>query len=158
VTLKRVVREVLVLAAATIVLLALFVLVVYSTVAQLDAGEVLGVVPEFVLGFAGAALAVWVTLVALGAAVLRRRGSWWRIGAHSLSALVAGLANVVIVVALGEAQGAQGGIVGALGLLGSSVFVPLALLVTPVVVLLLDRGRRAAPAAGAITSDPADER
>ena len=154
----RVVREVLVLVASTVLALALLVLVVYGAFAQLEFSEVIGVVPEFVFGFAGPALAIWVVLVALGATLLRSRGPWWRIGAHVLSALIAGIANVPIVVAIGEAMDAQGGFVGALGLLGSALFTPLAMLVAPIVVLLLDRGRHAPLAEGPATSDPADAR
>lgn len=154
----RVVRELLVLVTAAALALALVVLLVYGGFADLEARELFGVVPEFLFGFAGPALAVWALLVALGATLLRRRGSWWRIGAHALSALIAGIANVPIAVAIGEASDAQGGIVGALGLLGSALFVPLALLVTPVVVLLLDRGRAPAAATGSATPDPADAR
>ncbi|MDO9591263.1 MAG: hypothetical protein Q7J04_08995, partial [Microcella sp.] len=106
--------------------------------------ELVTVVPEFVFGFAGVALGVWTLLVALGATLLRHRGPWWRIGSHVLSALIAGIVNVPVVVAIGEASDAQGGFVGALGLLASVLFVPLAMLATPVVVLLLDRGRVAA--------------
>lgn len=138
----RVVREVLVLVAATVLVFALVVLVVYGAFAELEFAELVGVVPEFVFGFAGPAIAIWAVLVALGATLLRRRGPWWRIGAHVLSALIAGMANVPIVVAIGEAMDAQGGFVGALGLLASVLFVPLALLVTPLVVLLLDQGSR----------------
>jgi hypothetical protein len=154
----RVVREVLVLVATTAVALALIVLLVYGAFAGLEAGELFGVVPDFLFGFAGPALAVWAMLVALGATVLRRRGSWWRIGAHALSALAAGIANVPIVVAIGEASDAQGGFVGALGLLGSALFVPVAVLVTPGVVLLLDRGRPAAASPSPATPGPAAAR
>lgn len=148
----RVAREVLVLVGAVAIALALLVLVVYGVFAELDPGELGTVVGEFVFGFAGPALAIFTVLVALGATLLRRRGPWWRIGTHALSAIVAGIANVAIVVAIGEASDAQGGFVGALGLLGSVLFVPLALLAAPIVVLLLDRGRHAAPPAP--TSDP----
>ena len=154
----RVAREVLVLVVATALLTAALVLVIYGAFAELDPGELLGVVPEFVFGFAGPALAIWTLLVALAATLWRHRGPWWRIGAHSLSVIVAGVANVPIVVAIGEAADAQGGFVGALGLLGSALFVPLALLVTPVVVLLLGRGRATAPAVGPATTDPAGAR
>lgn len=138
----RIAREVLVLVATVTIALALLVLVVYGVFAELEPAELGTVVGEFVFGFAGPALAIFTVLVALGATLLRRRGPWWRIGAHALSAVVAGIANVGIVVAIGEASDAQGGLVGALGLLGSVLFVPLALLATPVVVLLLDRGRQ----------------
>lgn len=154
----RIARETVVLIATTVLVLAVLVLVVYGVLAELEPGELLGVVPEFVFGFAGPALAIWAVLVALGATLLRHRGPWWRIGAHALSAIVAGIANVPIVVAFGEAADAQGGFVGALGLLGSALFVPLALLVTPVVVLLLDRGRAAVTESGPATPDPADAR
>ena len=154
----RVVREVLVLVGSTVLVFALLVLVVYGAFAQLEFAELVSVVPEFVFGFAGPGLALWAVLVALGATLLRHRGSWWRIGAHELSALIAGIANVVIVVAIGEAMDAQGGFVGALGLLGSALFVPLAMLATPIVVLLLDRGRAATAPQGPATSDPADAR
>jgi hypothetical protein len=143
-TVWRVAREVLVLVGVIAIALALLVLLVYGVFAELEPGELGTVVSEFVFGFAGSALALFAVLVALGATLLRRRGPWWRIGAHALSAIVAGIANVAIVVAIGEASDAQGGFVGALGLLGSVLFVPLALLVTPVVVLLLDRGRPSA--------------
>lgn len=149
----RVAREVLALVGATVIALALLVLAIYGTFAALDFAELIEVVPEFVFGFAGPALAIWAVLVALGATLLRRRGPWWRIGAHAFSAIVAAIANVAIVAAMGEASDAQGGFVGALGLLGSVLFVPLALLVTPVVVLLLDRGRPSAVPTP--TSDPA---
>jgi hypothetical protein len=152
-TAVRVAREVLVFVGAVAIALALLVLVVYGVFAELEPGELGTVVGEFVFGFAGPALAVFTVLVALGATLLRRRGPWWRIGAHALSAIVAGIANVAIVVAIGEASDAQGGFVGALGLLGSVLFVPLALLAAPIVVLLLDRGRPAA--APTPTSDPA---
>ena len=154
----RVVREVLVLVASTVFVFALLVLVIYGAFASLDVAELVSVVPEFVFGFAGPGLALWAVLVALGAALLRHRGPWWRIGAHALSAFIAGIANVAIVVAIGEAMDAQGGFVGALGLLGSALFVPLAMLATPIVVLLLDRGRQAARAEGPATNDPADAR
>ncbi|MBX9471879.1 hypothetical protein [Microcella sp.] len=154
----RVVREVLVLVGSTVLVFALVVLVIYGAFASLEFGELLSVVPEFVFGFAGPGLALWAALVAVGAALLRHRGPWWRIGAHALSAFIAGIANVAIVVALGEASDAQGGFVGALGLLGSALFVPLAMLATPIVVLLLDRGRPTAPAPLSTTSDPADAR
>lgn len=152
-TVWRVAREVLVLVGAVAIALALLVLGVYGVFAELKPGELGSVVGEFVFGFAGPALATFTVLVALGATLLRRRGPWWRIGAHALSAIVAGIANVAIVVAIGEASDAQGGFVGALGLLGSVLFVPLALLATPVVVLLLDRGRPSAVPTP--TSDPA---
>lgn len=152
-TAVRIAREVLVLVGAVAIALALLVLVVYGVFAELEPGELGTVVGEFVFGFAGPALAIFTVLVALGATLLRRRGPWWRIGAHALSAIVAGIANVAIVVAIGEASDAQGGFVGALGLLGSVLFVPLALLAAPIVVLLLDRGRPAA--APTPTSDPA---
>jgi hypothetical protein len=155
-TAMRVVREVAVLVGATAGALALLVLVVYGVFAELKPGELGSVVGEFVFGFAGAALAIFTVLVALGATLLRRRGPWWRIGAHTLSAIVAAIANVAIVVAIGEASDAQGGFVGALGLLGSVLFVPLALLLTLIVVLLLDRGRAPTQTGGATTSDPAD--
>ncbi len=154
----RVVREVLVLVASTVLVLALLVLVVYGAYAQLEFVELISVVPEFVFGFAGPGLALWAVLVAVGAAALRHRGPWWRIGAHAASAFIAGIANVAIVVAIGEAMDAQGGFVGALGLLGSALFVPLAMLATPIVVLLLDRGRVPLTAPGSATSDPAAER
>lgn len=150
----RVVREVLVLVGSTVFVFALLVLMVYGVLAELEFGELIGVVPEFVFGFAGPALAVWTALVALGATLLRRRGPWWRIGAHAFSALIAGVANVPIVVAIGEAADAQGGFVGALGLLGSALFVPLAMLATPIVVLILDRGRLASTPAAALNSQP----
>ena len=154
----RIAREVLSLVGLTVVVFATLVLVVYGLFAQLEFGELLSVVPEFVFGFAGVALATWTVLVALGATLLRHRGPWWRIGAHVLSALIAGVVNVPVVVAIGEAMDAQGGFVGALGLLGSVLFVPLAMRVTPVVVLLLDRGRVASTPAAEPTSDPADAR
>jgi hypothetical protein len=154
----RVVREVLVLVASTVLVFALLVLVVYGAFAQLEFAELIGVVPEFVVGFAGPGLALWAVLVALGATLLRHRGPWWRIGAHVLSAFIAGIANVAIVVAIGEAMDAQGGFVGALGLLGSALFVPLAMLASPIVVLLLDRGRPTATSPGSTTPDPADAR
>lgn len=157
-TALRVVREVLVLLGATVLAFALLVLMVYGAFAKLDVAELVSVVPEFVFGFAGPALAIWALLVALGATLLRHRGPWWRMGAHVLSALIAGMANVPIVVAIGEAADAQGGFVGALGLLGSVLFVPLAMLMTPIVVLVLDRGRVASAPAAAATSDPADAR
>jgi len=140
----RVIHEVLTLVTIVVVGLALLVLVVYGALAQLEFVELITVVPEFVFGFAGVALGTWAVLVALGAALLRNRGPWWRIGAHALSAIFAGILNVPVVVAFGEAVDAQGGFVGALGLLGSALFVPLAMLTTPLVVLVLDRGRRAA--------------
>ncbi len=152
-TAVRIAREAFVLVGAVAIALALLVLVVYGVFAELEPGELGTVVGEFVFGFAGPALAIFTILVALGATLLRRRGPWWRIGAHALSAIVAGIANVAIVVAIGEASDAQGGFVGALGLLGSVLFVPLALLAAPIVVLLLDRGRSAA--APTPTSDPA---
>jgi hypothetical protein len=141
----RVAREVLVLVGSTVLVFALLVLLVYNALAGLEFAELISVVPEFVFGFAGPALAIWAVLVALRATLLRHRGPWWRIGAHVLSALIAGIVNVPVVVAIGEAADAQGGFVGALGLLGSALFVPLAMLATPIVVLLLDRGRAAAP-------------
>ena len=143
----RVVREVLWLVGSTVLALTLFTLLIYAALARLEPAELLTVVPEFVFGFAGVALAVWVVLVALGAALLRHRGPWPRIGAHALSAFIAGIVNIPVVVALGDAAGAEGGFVGALGMLGSALFVPLAMLATPIVVLLLDRGRTAPPAA-----------
>lgn len=154
----RVVREVLVLVGSTVLVFALLVLVVYGAFAQLEFAELVSVVPEFVFGFAGPGLALWAVLVALGATLLRRRGPWWRIGAHVLSAFIAGIANVAIVAAIGEAMDAQGGFVAALGLLGSALFVPLAMLAAPIVVLLLDRGRVAAAPPVSPTSDPADAR
>lgn len=157
-TLLRIAREVLVVVTATALALAAVVLLVYGALAERQLHELLSVVPEFLLGFAGPALVIWTLLVVIGAALLRHRGPWWRIGAHALSAVVAGVANVPLVVALGEAADAQGGLVGALGLLGSALFVPLALLVTPVVVLLLDRGRATAPSPGPTTPGPAGVR
>lgn len=148
----RVIREVLALMGVALAVLALLALVIDART-DLEPGELLGVIPEFVFSFTGFALASWGLLVALAATLLRRRGPWWRIGAHALSALVAGVVNVVAVVAIGEAQNAQGGFVGALGLLGTVVFVPVALLITPIVVLLLERGR---PAAGAGSPGPAE--
>ena len=150
----RVVREVLVLVGSTVLVFALLVLLVYNALAELEFAELLSVVPEFVFGFAGPGLALWVVFVALGATLLRRRGPWWRIGAHALSAFIAGNANVAIVVGIGEAADAQGGFVGALGLLGSALFVPLAMLATPIVVLLLDRDRVATPLPAAATPTP----
>lgn len=140
----RAAREVLVLVGATVLVFAVLVLVVYGAFAELEFAELIEVVPQFVFGFAGPALAIWAVLVTLGATLLRNRGPWWRIGAHVLSALIAGIANIPIVVAIGDAMDAQGGLVGALGLLGSTLFVPLAMLATPIVVLLLDRGRPSA--------------
>lgn len=134
----RVAREVLALVGVVLALLALLALVLYARV-DLKPGELLTVIPEFVFGFTGFALASWAVLVAVGAALLRNRGPWWRIGTHALAAPIAGVINIVVVVAIGDAQDAQGGFVGALGLLGSAVFVPVALLVTPIVVLLLER-------------------
>lgn len=149
----RVIREVLALMGVALAVLALLVLVIYART-DLEPGELLGVIPEFVFSFTGFALASWGLLVALAATLLRRRGPWWRIGAHALSALVAGVVNVVAVVAIGETQNAQGGFVGALGLLGTVVFVPVALLITPIVVLLLERGRPAARAAAPAQPEP----
>lgn len=153
----RVAREVLVLVGSTVLVFALLVLLVYNALAGLDVAELVTVVPQFVVGFAGAAIATWALLVTLAAILLRHRGSWWRIGAHALSAVIAGIVNIPIVVALGDAADAQGGFVGALGLLGSVLFVPLAMLATPIVVLLLDRGRATpTPPGEGATSDPAD--
>lgn len=141
----RVVREVLWLVGSTVLAFTLFTLLIYAALARLEPAELLTVVPEFVFGFAGVALALWTLLVVLGASLLRHRGPWPRIGAHALSAFVAGIVNIPIVVAFGDAAGAEGGFVGALGLLGSVLFTALAWLVTPVVVLLLDRGRAMPP-------------
>lgn len=157
-TAMRVVREVAVLVGATASALALLVLVVYGVFAELKPGELGSVVGEFVFGFAGPALAIWTVLVTLGATLQRRRGSWWRIGAHVVSAIIAGIANVAVVVAIGEASNAQGGFVGALGLLASVLFVPLAMLTTPVVVLLLDRGWAPMALDSPTTPDPGGER
>lgn len=154
-TAVRVARDVVVLVTSTVLVFALLVLVVYGVLAELEFGELLSVVPEFVFGFAGPALAIWAVLVAVGATLLRHRGTWWRIGAHVMSAFVAGIANVPIVVAIGDAMDAQGGFVGALGLLGSALFVPLAVLMTPVVLLVLDRGRAASAPPNSTTPDPA---
>ena len=150
----RAFREVVVLVGSTVLVFALLVLVVYGALAELEFAELISVVPEFVFGFTGPALATWALFVAVGAALLRHRGSWWRIGAHVLSAIIAGIVNVPVVAAIGEASDAQGGFVAALGLLGTVLFVPLAMLATPIVVLLLDRGRPATTARPT-TSDPA---
>ena len=146
------------LVGVTVLVFAALVLVVYGALAGLEFTELMSVVPEFVFGFAGPGLALWTVLVALGATLLRRRGPWWRIGTHVLSAFISGIANVVIVAAIGEAMDAQGGFVAALGLLGSVLFVPLAMLLTPIVVLLLDRGRADTMPSVAATSDPAGAR
>ncbi len=155
-TVWRIAREVLALVGAALAALALIALVLYAR-ADLEAGELLAVIPEFVFSFTGFALASWGLLVALGATLLRHRGPWWRIGTHALAAPIAGVINVVVVVAIGDALDAQGGLVGTLGLLGSAVFVPVALLVTPIIVLVLDR-RRPASGAAAVPRDPADAR
>lgn len=152
-TVWRIAREVLALVGVALAVLAMLALVLYART-DLEAGELLAVIPEFVFSFTGFALASWGLLVALGTTLLRRRGAWWRIGTHALSALIAGVVNVVAVVAIGDALDAQGGIVGALGLLGSAVFVPVALLVTPIVVLLLERGRLSASATPPVPAEP----
>jgi len=152
----RVLREVTVLVGSTVLAFFLFTLLLYAALARLEPAELLIAVPEFVFGYAGVALALWTVLVVLGASLLSRRGPWPRIGAHALSAFVAGIVNIPAVVAFGDAAGAEGGFVGALGLLGSVLFTALAWLATPIVVLIL--ARRAELEAPASTSDPADVR
>lgn len=157
----RIIREVLGLLGAVVGVLALLALMLYGTLAELEPGELLGVIPEFVFGFIGVALGVWGLFVALGATLLRRRGPWWRIGTHVLAAPIAGVVNVFVVSAIGDALDAQGGFVATIALLGSAVFVPVAILATPVVVLLLDRLGPQRPVSSpppSVTSDPAGGR